>query len=74
LVADLFQAALPAAAQTLSQPRLVAESLADYLQRHPDLDQVDPAPAHLFLTTGDPARATRSGRIFFGAPVDFELG
>lgn len=37
LVGDMFKAALPEGTPIYSQPGLVADSLADYLSRHPDL-------------------------------------
>ncbi len=60
LIGGLFEQALGHVA-IINQPMLVAESLADYLDRHPDMN--GPEAAELFLTTGDPvsisAKATR---------------
>ena len=73
LVADCFAAALPATTRLLDQPRIVAESLADYLDRH---GRFLGAPAERggvrFLTSGDPERASEFASRFFGAPVRFE--
>jgi len=50
-----FRRALPESVAILTQPEIVAESLADYLERHPDIDA--PARGRLrLLTTADPAR------------------
>ena len=60
LIGDFFAQALEGVA-IIDQPALVAESLADYLDRHPDMKGSN--AAELFLTSGDPvsisARATR---------------
>jgi glutamate racemase len=55
-----------------SQPALVAESLAAYLDRHPESD-VAPRPRRKtrFLTTGDPAAVNASAARFFGTALNF---
>jgi glutamate racemase len=73
LVADLFAEALPAGVEILSQPDLVARSLADYLVRHENLDAADFRGGTLkLLTTGDPDHVSRFATDFFGRPVRFE--
>lgn len=49
---DAFQAALGADVKLFSQPSLVAESLADYLGRHPEMRGA--GSQSVFLTTGSP--------------------
>ena len=60
LIGGFFEKAL-GKVTIIDQPALVAESLADYLERHPDIK--GPRAAELFLTSGDPvsisAKATR---------------
>jgi len=51
LMEETFQAALGSSVKVFSQADLVAESLADYLMRHPDM--VGPRADALFLTTGE---------------------
>ncbi len=72
LVADLFAAALPRGIQILSQPDLVAQSLAGYLGRRPELD----APARCrevrFLTSGDAAQAGHFASVYFGREARFD--
>jgi glutamate racemase len=68
LVEPLFRRHLPAFTRLLSQPDVVADSLEDYLVRHPRFradagQEASPAPA--LLTTGDPARVGRIARIFW---------
>lgn len=72
LVADLFVKALPPGTEILSQPDLVARSLAAYLARHPDIDTPAIPAGIQFLTTGDPVRTSALGSQFFGRPVDFK--
>lgn len=72
IIADLFADALPAGWEILSQPQLVARSMADYLGRHPEIDTLDPVPQLQFLTTGDTASASRFATTFFGKPATFE--
>lgn len=74
LVGPLFQRALPSPVKMLSQPNLVADSLASYLKRHPEFD----TPSHAsspgstrFLTTGDPEVVGRIAQRFLGHPVVF---
>ena len=72
LVQDLFRAALPDRIDLLSQPELVARSLAAYLQRHPEFDAPQATGTLRFLTTGEPAMVAGVAARFFEAPVKFE--
>ena len=68
LMQEAFQAALGADVAVYSQANLVAESLADYLQRHPDkLGQGEAA----YLTTGDPARVSSRATQFLRRSIQF---
>ncbi len=71
LIAELFVEALPPGVDVLSQPDLVARSLAAYLSRHPDLDSCDKVPQAHFLTSGDPAQVSRRSTAFLGRHVRF---
>jgi len=70
LMEEVFQAALGPEVQVFSQPRLVAESLADYLARHPKMAGAD-QPAR-YLTTGDPARVSDRATQFLRRRIAFE--
>jgi glutamate racemase len=70
LVADLFAEALPDGAELLSQPELVARSLAHYLQRHPEFDDEEGLPTR-FLTTGDAAHVSAVSSLFLGREAAF---
>ncbi|MBE9552803.1 MAG: aspartate/glutamate racemase family protein [Proteobacteria bacterium] len=73
LVAKAFRDALPPGTALLHQPGLIAESLVDYLARHPEF-QADPKEAGRleFLTTGDPAHVSRVASRFYGAATPFK--
>lgn len=72
LVEGLFRRHLPPSTRILSQPEIVADSLEDYLQRHPQFSAADPGGAcgRLELrTSGRPAEVDRIARIFWpGCP------
>lgn len=65
LVEHLFRRHLPPFTRLLSQPEIVADSLEDYLHRHPrHAEGAGAASAHL-LTTGDPAHVSPIARLFW---------
>lgn len=65
LVEHLFRRHLPAFTRLLSQPRVVADSLEDYLMRHPAYAGDGPTVSPVLLTTGDPAHVSATARIFW---------
>lgn len=68
LVEGLFRKHLPAFTRILSQPDVVADSLEDYLQRHPRYQEAGSGMPHhgpLLLTTGIPALVEAGARIFW---------
>ena len=69
LVEDVFRSALPDRVRVLSQPALVADSLADYLERHPQMGRVGES---VFLTTGDPAKVSDRATRFLRRRVEFQ--
>jgi len=69
LVEEVFQDALGPDVAVYSQPRLVADSLADYLVRHPDRFGTGTEPG--FLTTGDPARVSSKATQFLRRGISF---
>lgn len=72
LAAHLFEEALPAGVELLSQPQLAARSLEHYLERHPEYESLAPAPCPpRFLTTGDAAAVERLARRFYGDAARF---
>jgi glutamate racemase len=67
LVEHLFRGHLPAFTRVLSQPEVVADSLEDYLQRHPRYtgEPVGELAAPVLLTTGEPGYVSGIARIFW---------
>jgi glutamate racemase len=66
LVEPLFRRYLPASTRLLSQPEVVADSLEDYLARHPRYSDKSYAGITLrLLTTGEPSRVGEVARRFW---------
>ena len=73
LVEYLFRRHLPPATRILSQPEIVADSLEDYLSRHPRFKgEIRPQPSLVLLTTGDPEEASTGARVFAGEGLRFQ--
>jgi glutamate racemase len=70
LMEDVFQQALGPDVAVYSQPRLVADSLADYLARHPGM--MGAGQETRYLTTGDPRRVSDRATQFLRRAVSFE--
>ncbi len=59
---------MPPAVRIIPQGHYVATSLADYLQRHPDMEQrCSKNGQSLYLTTDDPAKFAEQAQLFMGA-------
>lgn len=71
LVEHLFRKHLPPFARILSQPEVVADSLEDYLVRHPHFTAGDHGSLML-TTTGDPAETSARARVFWPAVAAFQ--
>ena len=69
LLAEIFQQSLGPDVKVFSQADIVAESLADYLHRHPQM--VGDAGETRFLTTGDPRRVSDGATRFLRRKIDF---
>lgn len=70
LLYDKIRKYVPASANVVSQGEIVAKSLADYLRRHPEMEQrCTKGGVSAFLTTENPESFTRLARIFLGEPV-----
>ncbi|TRD22988.1 glutamate racemase [Palleronia caenipelagi] len=70
IMQDIFQDALGADVEVFSQPNLVADSLADYLERHPKMK--GHSGEAKFLTTGDPRRVSSGATRFMRRAITFE--
>ena len=70
LMEDVFRDALGPGVEVYSQAGIVAESLADYLERHPGMR--GPGRAAKFLTTGDPRKVSVQATQFLRREIRFE--
>jgi glutamate racemase len=73
LLMPKIQKYLPQGVQVVSQGEYVANSLADYLQRHPEMEQrcAKNGQVH-YLTTENPDKFKESAQIFLHEPVQVE--
>lgn len=70
LLAESILQNSPKNVQLISQGRIVAESLADYLKRHPEIEaQCSKAGTLQFFTTGDTKDFDNHAGIFYGKAV-----
>ncbi|PWJ21000.1 glutamate racemase [Jannaschia seohaensis] len=69
LVAESFQRALGPGVKVFSQADIVAESLADYLQRRPEMAR---GGSTRMVTTGDPERVSARATQFLRRQITFE--
>lgn len=73
LLLPKLHALLPPTIQPISQGPIVAQSLIDYLQRHPDLAaQCSQQGTRRFLTTDSPTEFSRQASVFWGQSVSAE--
>ncbi|MFM2355381.1 MAG: hypothetical protein RLZZ528_1117 [Pseudomonadota bacterium] len=70
LVEKAFAEALGPGVKVFSQPGLVAESLADYLARRPEM--LGRGRVSKFLTTGDPGNVSSKATQFLKRKISFE--
>jgi len=73
LLIDKIVHYLPRSVRVIVQGALVAERLADYLDRHPDIAaRCSTSARRRYFTTDAPARFNHHARIFMGKAVDAE--
>ena len=73
LIEHLFRRHLPPFTRILSQPRVVADSLEDYLHRHPEYRVPAAASrAPRLLTTGHAKEVNRTARLFWPEAPAFQ--
>ena len=70
LLEEVFQSALGAEVKVFSQATLVADSLKDYLTRHPDMD--GEGGVSKFITTGRPQQVSDRATQFLRRKIVFE--
>jgi glutamate racemase len=70
LIENIIREFIPPGIRVLSQGEIVAEKLADYLRRHPEIERrLDASGRETFLTTEYSSRIQRLGAQFFGSPI-----
>ena len=69
MMEEAFQDALGPDVEVYSQARLVADSLADYLDRHPEMLGTGEAA---FLTSGNPRKVSDQATRFLRSKVEFQ--
>ena len=70
LIKNEIAAAVPAHVQVLSQGDIVANSLQNYLQRHPEIEsRISKEGQRLFYTTDDPQAFNKQAQTFFGEAI-----
>jgi glutamate racemase len=73
LLSKKIQEHLPAGVQLLSQGKIVAESLADYLERHPEMEaRLTKSRIRRFFTTDSALDFNNHTRLFYGEEVKAE--
>lgn len=70
LMEKTFQDALGAGVRVYSQANLVAASLSDYLDRHPEM--IGPGTENQFLTTGNPKSVSDKAIQFLRRKISFQ--
>lgn len=71
LLLDKIRQYIPADVTTLTQGEIVAESLADYLLRHPAMEtRLGRGATTRFTTTENAAKFSRMASLFLGEPVE----
>jgi len=71
IVADLFEAALPAGTPLIRQPDATADALTRYLERHPEYRPGETALRRC-MTTGKAGEQNSLVETFWGSPLSFE--
>lgn len=71
LMEDAFQAALGPDVKVFSQAGLVAESLSDYLERHPNM--LGSGTGSVYLTTGEARKVSDHATRFLRRQVEFTV-
>lgn len=74
LLIEKIKQYVPDVVKIISQGEIVAASLKDYLNRHPEMEQkLSKGSRRTFLTTDDPIKFDEHASIFFGQEVNSEF-
>jgi len=70
LIESIFRRYIPSGVEIVSQGVIVAQKIADYLVRHPEIDTaLDTSGSREFLTTEDSWRVRELFRLFYGEKI-----
>ena len=73
LITDKIKSHLPSSVELISQGKLVAKGLSDYLRRHPEIEEHCSKNAHRnFFTTETPENFNKTASYFYGQAVKAE--
>jgi glutamate racemase len=73
LIEEVIRSLTPERIRVVSQGEIVAAKLADYLNRHPEMERrLDNSGKDFFLTTEYSERIRRLGTRFYGKPIEVE--
>jgi len=73
IIAEQIKRHLKPETVTYKQPNIVASSLQDYLNRHPEIEtKLDKSGNIEFLTTGNPNKVSKTASRFYGKPIKFK--
>ncbi|WP_099365324.1 glutamate racemase [Sphingobacterium sp. 1.A.4] len=74
LLLPIIEQFVPKGINIISQGELVAESLVDYLKRHPEVEEKCSKSGELkFYTTDDPVDFNLKAELFFGRKIESEV-
>jgi glutamate racemase len=73
LIEDILRSLVPSSIRIVTQGRIVAAKLADYLRRHPEMEKrLEKSGKEIFLTTEYSPRIQKLATQFFGRPIKIE--
>jgi glutamate racemase len=71
LLKEKIEKYLPKGVQLISQGQIVAASLKNYLERHPEIEKkITKKSERLFYTTDSPEDFNTNAATFYGEPVN----
>lgn len=73
LLKEKIEEFMPVSVTVVSQGKIVADSLADYLQRHPEIEtKISKKNRRKFFTTEDPKKFDKQASMFYGQYIQSE--
>lgn len=73
IIANQIQKHLPATTLLFEQPKMIASSLKNYLQRHSEIElHLEKNGGTTFLTSGEPNKISQTASLFFNQEISFQ--